>query len=255
MNRRRVLTFGLGGLALLAVAGFAVWFFLIRGDAPPPVAIESAVEELTGAATTAPGRGTDAAPTTVATAPGATSAAATGADGSWTVDTGAGSFVGYRVEEELARIGATTAVGRTTGVTGTLVVDGTTVPTVEIEADLTGLTSDESRRDRAIRTQALETDRFPTATFRLTEPIDFGAVPAAGETVGATATGELTLHGVTRTVDIPIEAQFTGDVIAVVGSLPIQFADHDIDSPSSFVVLSVDDNGIMEFQLFFTRAS
>jgi len=40
----------------------------------------------------------------------------------------------------------------------------------------------------------------------------------------------------------------------VVGSLPIVFADYDIQKPTSFAVLSVEDNGVMEFQLHFTKA-
>ena len=126
-------------------------------------------------------------------------------DGTWTVDPSigsfsdfSGSFVGYRVEEELANIGAATAVGRTPDVTGSVTFDGTTVTAVEMTADLTTLQSDNDRRDGQLRSQALETNTFPTATFTLTEPIQLDAVPADGEVVSATATGDLTLHGQTR---------------------------------------------------------
>ena len=51
-----------------------------------------------------------------------------------------------------------------------------------------------------------------------------------------------------------IEAQLTEGVIVVTGRLPIVFADYDIEKPSSFAVLSVEDNGVMELQLFFARA-
>lgn len=37
------------------------------------------------------------------------------------------------------------------------------------------------------------------------------------------------------------------------GSIEILFADYGIERPTSFVVLSIDDNGIMEFQLHFRR--
>ena len=69
-----------------------------------------------------------------------------------------------------------------------------------------------------------------------------------------TATGDLTLHGVTRSVDIPISATLADGVITVTGSIEIAFADYDIDQPQSFVVLSVADLGIMELQLHFTEA-
>ncbi|MCJ7437189.1 MAG: hypothetical protein MUP97_05455, partial [Acidimicrobiia bacterium] len=64
--------------------------------------------------------------------------------GTWTVDTSVGSFddfssafVGRRVNEELAGVGAQTAFGRTPDVSGTVVIDGTTASKVDIEADLT----------------------------------------------------------------------------------------------------------------------
>ena len=72
--------------------------------------------------------------------------------------------------------------------------------------------------------------------------------------LSVTATGDLTLHGVTREVQIPMEGQLVGDRVAVVGSLEIVFADYDMDTPSAFIVLAIDDHGIMEFQLVFERS-
>ena len=42
---------------------------------------------------------------------------------------------------------------------------------------MTTLQSDESRRDERLRTDGLQTDQFPTATFTLTKPIEVGSVP------------------------------------------------------------------------------
>ena len=69
-----------------------------------------------------------------------------------------------------------------------------------------------------------------------------------------TAKGQLTLHGVTRDVSIPLKAQHSGAVIEIAGSLEINFSDYGITPPSSFAVLSVADTGTMELQLFFTRS-
>ena len=60
------------------------------------------------------------------------------------------------------------------------------------------------------RTASWRSREFPTATFVLTEPIELGAVPADGEEVTATATGDLTLHGVTREVTIDLVARLDG---------------------------------------------
>ncbi len=181
-----------------------------------------------------------------------------GQNGPWTIDPSIGSFtdfsdsfVGYRVDETLAQNRANTAVGRTAQVTGTLALDGATVSSVDVTADLTRLTSDDNRRDGQLHQQALETDLFPQATFKLTTPIDLGAAPVDGKTINATAIGDLTLHGVTKTVQVPIEARLSGDVVTVTGSLQILFADYQIQEPVSFAILSIEDHGIMEFQLHF----
>ncbi len=255
-NRRRLLA-AAAVVAVAAIAVFAGWWFLIRSDAPPEVDLAAAVSTLGTTATTRPAT-TEAPPTSVAAgepAPATTAAQpAPAAAGSWVVDAAAGSFVGYRVEEELAGIGAATAVGRTPLVSGSMTIDGATVTAVEVNADLTGLESDDSRRDRALRSRGLETEQFPESTFTLVEPIELGLAPAEGQTFGGVAIGDLTLHGVTQRVAVPVEGQFTGGAIVVVGSLPIDFADHGIDAPTSFIALSVDDNGVLELQLVFRPA-
>ena len=183
-----------------------------------------------------------------------------GLDGTWNVDPSVGtfadfssSFVGYRVDEELANVGAATAVGRTPDVSGSLTLDGSTITTVDITADLSTLQSDESRRDGQLKRQALETDTYPTATFSLTQPIDLGSAPADGQVIQATATGDLTIHGVTKSVELPVEALLSGDVVTVTGSIDILFADYGISRPTSFAVLSIADHGTMEFQLQLTK--
>jgi hypothetical protein len=55
-------------------------------------------------------------------------------------------------------------------------------------------------------------------------------------------------------VEIPVEARRSGDVVTVTGSIDIRFADYDIARPVSFAVLSIADHGTMEFQLQFTKA-
>jgi polyisoprenoid-binding protein YceI len=87
-----------------------------------------------------------------------------------------------------------------------------------------------------------------------TSPAEVTSVPADGQTVEVTATGNLTLHGVTKEVQIPLTARLTGSVVEVTGSLPIAFADYGIQKPNSFIVLSIADQGTMELQLFFTKS-
>ena len=183
-------------------------------------------------------------------------------DGTWAVDaeTGeftledaTGSFAGFRVDEELARIGAFTAVGRTGDVSGTLVIAGEAVTSAEIQVDLTTLRTDDSRRDGAIQ-RALRTSQHPTATFSLTEELSIEGAAEAGTAVTLSAAGDLTVNGITQPVVVDIEAQLVGSVIAVVGSVEITFADFDVTVPQVPIVLSAEDHGIMEFQLLFRRS-
>lgn len=165
-----------------------------------------------------------------------------------------GSFVGYRVQEELAGIGGNIAVGRTPDVSGSMTTIGLTLTKATFTANLQALKSDESQRDNRLRTQSLETDRFPTATFVLTKPITLpnDAVPGRISTV--TASGDLTLHGETHPIQIQLRGRLQGEVLVVIGSLEITFADFGIAKPESFKVLSVADHGTLEVQLFLTQS-
>lgn len=251
MSRRIAMVGGLGVLVVGAALAFGAWYFLLRDDAPPPVNLESAIQAAASST---------AAPSTSATAvgtAGATSAASTtaqGLTGTWQIAAGGQSFVGYRVQEQLANVGAATAVGRTTAITGSLAFDGSKITDVSIEADLSKLQSDRSQRDNALRQQALETNRFPTATFKLTQPIQLSGAPEDGKPVEATAVGDLTIHGVTKSVSIPLQGQLTNGQVVVVGSLDLVFADFSIQQPRAVSVLSVENHGLLELQLIFSRA-
>jgi polyisoprenoid-binding protein YceI len=238
---RRNLLLVLVGLVVLAGViggGYGLWYVLLGPTGPASVA-----------------SGPPAVPSNAAVA------APASLDGSWLVDTthgtlsdGSASFVGYRVQEQLVGVGGHTAVGRTTNVSGSMTLAGAVVSNVQITADLTGLASDDPNRDGQLRRQAIETDKFPTTTFASVAPIDLGTLPADGSTVSVNATGTLTLHGVSKSVTIALQAVRRGGIIAVSGTLPITFADYAIQKPNSFSVLTVDDHGTMELHLLFTHA-
>jgi polyisoprenoid-binding protein YceI len=226
-------------VVVAAGAGFAAWQ-LFGGDAPPPVALTSLPTSAAGATSSA--------------------TAGSGTDGTWTIDAASGSledgsstYAGYRVQEQLSGIGANTAVGRTQAVTGSMTIDGTTITELEVSVDMTTLASDDDRRDNSLRERGLQTDSFPTATFTLTEPIDVGEEPKDGETIQVTAVGDLTLHGVTKQVSVPIQAQISGDRIQAIASLDVALADYDIEPPTGFLVLSIADTGTIELHLLFER--
>ena len=119
---------------------------------------------------------------------------------------GPGSAVGYRVVEVL--FGQDTeGVGRTDQISGQFTIAGDQVTDASFEVDMQTVASDESRRDSQFNGRLMDTATFPTATFVLTAPIELGAVPADGTPVTATATGDLTLRGVTKPVTFDVQAQ------------------------------------------------
>lgn len=216
-----------GAVVVVLVAGaVALWYFVLKSDAEPRAAIEE---------TPVVGGGP--------------------IDGTYALRPGdPDSFVGYRVQEQfVGAIVESTATGRTNDVEGSLSVSngGLTVDDVQVTADLTTLTSDRAQRDNRIRTLGLESDTFPEATFVLTRPMETDTAPKRGKTVNATAVGDFTLHGVTKRVRMPVEGRWDGTSIQVVGTLPIVFADYDMDAPNVGGFVSVRDEGEMEFQLFF----
>ncbi len=242
-------------LIVVLVGGFLFWF--LRDDAPDEVNLEDAAAQVT--TTTAGDSGaTDPSDPSDTTAGAST---ADGIEGDWTVDnetgefdyeSATGSFVGFRIDEELAGVGATEAVGRTGDVTGGIAIEGTTVTSGSFEVDMTTITTNESRRDDRVQS-ALSTDQFPTATFELTEPIELGAGAADGETVTATAVGDLTVKGTTKSIEMAIEAKLVDGTVVIVGSTEITFADFNVEVPSAPVVLSVSGTGTLELQLLLTR--
>ena len=235
-HRRRNVLLIVAGLVLAgAVAGgVGLWYILI--GPPSPAAPAPAI------------------PVGAAVAPPAS------LDGSWQVNASLGSmgdftssWLGYRVQEQFVGVGGHTAVGRTPKVTGSLTLSGSTVTAASITADLTALVSDAPQRDGELGGSGIQTDTYPTATFTLTAPIALGSLPSDGQTVSATAIGDLTLHGVTRSVRVSLQAQRQGGIIAVSGSLPIVFADYGFTGPNVLGFVTVNDHGTMELHLLYTH--
>jgi polyisoprenoid-binding protein YceI len=268
MSRTKKIVLAVVALAVLGVGAVYGYILFIKEDAPPALDEGDLADALAGT-TIAPDAGTAttdavtatteaATATTAADAGSATTAAPAdpsadggdGVDGTWTITDE--STLGYRVSEVLGGVD-TEAAGRTNQVTGTLTIDGTTATAAEFTVDMASVASDESRRDGQFRTRIMSTDDFPTSTFVLTAPIEFGSIPADGESITATATGDLTLRGVTNSVTFDVTAQISGGKIGVLGAIPIAFSDYEIPDPSNGFA-TVKDNGSLEFVLVLTKA-
>ncbi|MEM7324888.1 MAG: YceI family protein [Actinomycetota bacterium] len=181
---------------------------------------------------------------------GGEAAALDGIDGTWTVADG--SEAGYRVVEDISGITDFEAVGRTSDVSGTIEVAGTTVTSGEFSVLVGSIASDDRRRDSQFANDIMNSREFPNATLVITEPIELGSLPEPGAVVNTTAQGELTLRDVTNAAPIAVAAQVLGDQIEIVASVDVLFSDYNIDNPSNPFV-TVRDEGKVEVKLLLSR--
>lgn len=216
-------------VVVVVLGGFGFWWVALRDTAPPraeaPVVASSDIP--------------------------ADAVVPSTADGLWTVFEGVDTFAGYRIEEIFAgETFSKTAVGRTKVVSGSMVVAGTTIRDVTITADLTQLESAAADRDATQQQGGLEIETYPTATFVLSAPITLPSTPALGQELSIVATGNLTLHGVTKPIELTLEGTWNGATISVGGGAPVVLSDFDIVPPSSDLV-GVEDEGEFEVELVF----
>ena len=226
---RRWLRWVIGGVAVvlvLVVGGPFVFIHFIEGKAPAPLTLSGQ------------------------SATGGSAEGTSGVDGTWKISSG--SETGYRVKETLFGQ-SNTAVGRTGAITGSISISGTNVTAAGFSVDLTQVKSDQSERDNQFQGRIMDTSTFPRATFTLTKPIALGSLPAGGATVTESATGNLTMHGTTKSVTFQVQARRTGATIQVSGSIPITFADWGINNPSGGPA-TTGSTGTLEFLLDLTHA-
>lgn len=223
-------------IAVFAVAGPFIYIHFLS-SAPAPLTLPAASSEASAASRS--------------TATASTPAADTAIVGTW--NTAAGSTVGYRVNEVLLGQNAT-AVGRSSSVTGHLTISGTTVTAANFSVPMATIHSDKSQRDAQFDGRIMDVAKYPTGIFTLTRPISLVPVPAAGAIRHYTASGSLTLHGTTRTVTFPVQAELVNGRIEVTGQIPIQFADYNIANPSLAGFVTTQTHGILEFLLVFSKA-
>lgn len=126
--------------------------------------------------------------------------------GTWAIDA-THSTVGFTVRHLVV----SKVRGRFQNFSGTVTVAADGTPSVDAEIDVTSITTDNEQRDGHLKTaDFFEVEKFPTATFKST------SVKADGGDF--VVTGDFTLHGVTKSIDLKLE--FNG-VNAGMGNGPV----------------------------------
>jgi polyisoprenoid-binding protein YceI len=148
------------------------------------------------------------------------------------------------------------AVGTTQNVSGAVVLnpDGSVDPgQSKVTLDLTSLTSDEGDRDSFIKSNTLQVDQFPTATFVPTRIVGLDTpLPTSGQQTFQLL-GDLTIHGTTRPVAWDVTAQFDDASVSGDAKTGIKLTDFGMAIPTVAIVLSLNDALTLELQFVANR--
>jgi polyisoprenoid-binding protein YceI len=153
------------------------------------------------------------------------------------------STASYVAMEELASVGANEFVGTTNAIIGSILFDGegNPLPCSNFAVDMRTLVTDENRRDNYLRENTLESDAYPFAIFIVSAVEGLDGPIADGETVTATLVGDLTLHGVTKTVSWDAEITRDGDTLSGTASHTFMIEDYEMEKPIVGPVVSIED--------------
>jgi polyisoprenoid-binding protein YceI len=180
----------------------------------------------------------------------------------WTI--ASGSLVGYRVNEQFVGQSSThQAVARTGDVTGqvTIAKTGTTyqLTSTTITVQLANLASVDSvagynvtNRDRIVQ-QSLAVQSYPTATLTA-QSVALPAGADSGQAVTVTVPGQLTVHGVTKSVTATIQLRVSGSTAQIAGTIDTNMTDFGV-SPPSIGFTKVQPAVTIEFSLNLAQSS
>lgn len=170
-------------------------------------------------------------------------------DGTWRVT--AGSAAGFRVRESFLGIGNDT-VGRTSAVTGTVVLSGDQVTGASFRVDLTSIKVNGKPHPQVAT--SLGTRFYPDATVILVRPVTLGPALASGATISVMVTGRLAMHGVSRLVTFPVSGRRDGTTLQLTGVIPVAFSAWGITGPTGYGFLgSLANHGTAEFRLILSQ--
>ncbi|HTX29830.1 MAG TPA: YceI family protein [Solirubrobacteraceae bacterium] len=233
LSKRRLVAVAAGGILALVVAAFLVIYFVIfPTSSPRPLSLSSSAAS-------------------VPVSSGGRLA------GRWTI--ASGSVAGYRVREKLGFLPAEDdAVGRTSDITGDAILTergrAVTIAKASFTVAVNTLKSDQAMRDQHIRTIGIQSDTYPTATFKLTKPVALPATALDGSVVQVPVTGIFDIHGTSRTETLPVQMRLSSSSIEAVGSLTFPWSRFNMTAPSVGGFVSVENKATMEFDLHLKPA-
>jgi polyisoprenoid-binding protein YceI len=157
----------------------------------------------------------------------------------------------YRVQEELAQVGETEAVGETQAIIGQFGFgeDGLPLPCSRFDVDLRTLQSDQAKRDNYLYQNTLEAEKYPLATFVLRAVEGMEAPLEEGQEMTLRLIGDLTLRDVTKLVAWEAQVSLVDEALTGTAATMFEMPDFGIEPPSVPVVLSLEETIRLEVDL------
>jgi polyisoprenoid-binding protein YceI len=169
----------------------------------------------------------------------------------------AGNEVRYRVREQLVGFDLPNdAIGKTSGVTGAIVIDDAGAIVGEVSrfvVNAATLTSDRDRRDNYVRGRLLETAQHPSVVFVPTGTRGITLPPSGAEPHAFDLLGDLTVRGVTRPTTWRVTARLANGDVSGSATTKFAFADFNMEKPRVRSVLSVADTIALEYDFTLVR--
>lgn len=161
-------------------------------------------------------------------------------------------FLSLALDKLGIEAGKKVVVGTTSGVSGEVQLNlaGTDpVENAQFSVDMTGLQTDQDRRDKWLQDNAIETSKFPQSTFTATSATGLPERINEGEEISFQLVGDLTVRDVTNSVTFDVTAVLEGDTLRGTAVLPLKLTDFGIDPPDFANTLTVADEFKIEVAL------
>ncbi len=120
---------------------------------------------------------------------------------------------------------------------------------VTLTLEKTSLESDQSRLQRSAHSE-MDAGNHPQITFRSSD----GTVQRNGAEYNITATGDLTISGVTRQVSVEATCVNAGDEMVCTGTRDMKMTDYGIDPPTLMLgTIRTHDDISVEFRIIYSQ--
>lgn len=155
------------------------------------------------------------------------------------------SEASYAVGETfLGRQRDVTAIGKTSAVSGAIILDEGIIQPSTVSVDLTTLKSDQARRDNQVQ-RALDTRNYPQAIYRITGA-EGDPVLTEGQEVPIKLMGTMTIKGTDQPLTFEGTAKLEGDTLTIHAASTFNMTAFGVDPPNIVNFVAVQEEVTVE---------